>query len=387
MGGADAGAVRMSVMLIDALSARQAGGQTYLTNLLTRLPADEPAIIYLLAPEEFGRRFVSNRVRLLRPRWPIRNGFVAAAWERLFLSGYARRLEASLVFFPGGVVTSRIPLGIRVATMFRNVIPFDMEQRRRYPLGYQRMRNWLLEKAMFKSILNADVVIFLSNHARSIIERYAGRAIAGGVTIPHGVNPAFRASPIGSSRPSWVPDHPYLLYVSSYEPYKAQLEVVRAFASAVREWHQPLSLVLVGPNNTPSYAAHVKREASSLGVGSRVLLPGNRPYSELPAANHHCLINIFASEAENCPNALLEAMAAGKPILCSQRPPMPEFAGDAVWYFEPTNVDELTGLISRLLREPDTRVALGARAAEYSQRYDWDQTARRTWTALLDGIK
>jgi glycosyltransferase involved in cell wall biosynthesis len=131
----------------------------------------------------------------------------------------------------------------------------------------------------------------------------------------------------------------------------------------------------------------VERAIARLGLGDRVVIPGNRPYSELPAANHHSLITVFASEAENCPNVLLEAMAAGKPILCSRRPPMPEFGGDAVWYFEPSNVDELSAQLLRLLGEPDTRAELAARAAERSRRYDWDETARATWSALRGVIK
>src|SRR5205814_8318224 len=129
----------------------------------------------------------------------------------------------------------------------------------------------------------------------------------------------------------------------------------------------------------------VARGRTALGIATRVVIPGTRPNSEVPAANHRALITIFASEAENCPNVLLEAMAAGKPILCSRRPPMPEFGADAVWYFEPSNVDELATQLARLLREPDARAELGARAAVRSRNYDWDETARRTWTALLDG--
>ena len=111
-------------------------------------------------------------------------------------------------------------------------------------------------------------------------------------------------------------------------------------------------------------------------------MPGNKRYGDLPAAHHRSLIGIFASEAENCPNALLEAMAAGKPILCSSRPPMPEFGGKAVWYFDPSSVEDLSGKLLRLLREPATRERLGAAAAEWSRRFDWDQTARATWSAL-----
>lgn len=369
----------MSVMLIDALNARQGGGQTYLLNLLTRLPEGEPSLIYLLAPDDIGRQVESDRVRLLKPSWPVTNGLVRALWEGLFLRRQARQLGASVLFFPGGIVGADAPRGARRATMFRNVIPFDLAQRQRYSLGYQRIRNWALERVMLRSMLDADLVIFLSNYGRSLIEKRAGRRIPGAVTIPHGVSPLFREA--SGPRPSWVPEHPYLLYVSSFEPYKAQLEVVQAFARVVKEWTEPLSLVFVGPSNT-AYAGEVMREIERLGLKDRVLMPGNRPYAELPAAHHHSLIGIFASEAENCPNALLEAMAAGKPILCSRRPPMPEFGGDCVLYFEPSDVDELSSQLLRLLREPQTRERLGTAAALWSRRFDWNETARATWKAL-----
>jgi len=373
----------MSVLLIDALSARRGGGQTYLLNLLTRLPPGEPAKIYLLARRELEGQLASDRVQVVQPRWPMHNGLFLTIWKKLFLRRYAERLGASLVFFPGGVVGAALPAGARSATMFRNVIPFDMAQRRRYGLSYQRLRNWLLERVMLKGMLGADLVIFLSQHGRSLIEKSAGHAIPGAVTIPHGVSDAFRTP---GPRPGWLPQTPYVLYVSTFEPYKAQLEVVQAFARVLGEWSQSLALVLVGYDRTP-YGRRVRDEISRLGLDARVVIAGNRPYAELPAVNHHALVTVFASEAENCPNILLEAMAAGKPILCSRRPPMPEFGGDGVWYFEPMNVGELSVQLLRLLREPETRAQLGERAAQRSRHYDWDETARATWSALLAGIK
>ena len=373
----------MSVVLIDALSARRGGGQTYLRNLLTRLPPDEPSRIYVLARHELESELASARVQVVQPNWPMHNGLLLSIWKKLFLHDYAKKLDASLVFFPGGIVGASIPAGARSATMFRNVIPFDMAQRRRYGMSYQRVRNWLLERVMLRGMLGADRVIFLSDYGRSLIEKQAGHPIAGAVTIPHGVSDAFRSA---GPRPAWLPPTPYVLYVSTFEPYKAQLEVVQAFARVTREWKDPLSLVLLGYQHT-SYGERVQNEIAALRLTDRVVIPGNRPYAELPAANHHAYITVFASEAENCPNVLLEAMASGKPIVCSSRPPMPEFGGDAVWYFEPSNVDELATKLLRLLREPDSRATLAARAAERSRRYDWDETARKTWATLLDGIK
>lgn len=370
----------MSTIFIDALAALHGGGQTYLTNLLTRLPPDEPRIIYLLAQRGFGTCLAGERVRLLHADWRVENPFVRAAWEKLFVRRHAERVGASVLFFPGGMVSAAAPLGCRRVTMFRNPIPFDPTQRAKYPLGYPRLRNWLLERLLLKSMLEADLVIFLSDSSRSLVERRAGRPLPRSVTIPHGVGPAFRA-PSGAPRPSWLPDTPYVLYVSSFEPYKAQLEVVRAFSRVVKEWREPLSLVLAGPDQMP-YARIVRREIEKLSLHHRVLMPGNRPYAELPAIHHHSLIGIFASEVEICPNSLLEAMASGRAVLCSSRPPMPEFGGDELWYFDPSEPGELAALLLRLLREPETRERLGAAAARRATRYDWDETARRTWAAL-----
>ena len=66
----------MSVMLIDALSARRGGGQTYLRNLLIRLPPAEPSQIYVLARPELEAELAPDRVRVVQPKWPMHNGLL-----------------------------------------------------------------------------------------------------------------------------------------------------------------------------------------------------------------------------------------------------------------------------------------------------------------------
>ena len=95
---------------------------------------------------------------------------------------------------------------------------------------------------------------------------------------------------------------------------------------------EPLSLVFVGPSNT-AYAGEVMREIERLGLKDRVLMPGESSYAPMrPPATIIAAIRIFASRSsgELPESALLEATAAGRPILCSRRPPMPEFGGDCV---------------------------------------------------------
>jgi len=105
----------VSVLLIDALSARRGGGQTYLRNLLTRLPAGEPAQIYVPRAARARSELASDRVHVVQPRWPMHNGLLLSIWKKLFLRRYAAKLGASLVFFPGGIVGAAVNRPVRVA--------------------------------------------------------------------------------------------------------------------------------------------------------------------------------------------------------------------------------------------------------------------------------
>lgn len=102
-----------------------------------------------------------------------------------------------------------------------------------------------------------------------------------------------------------------------------------------------------------------------------MLITGDVPYEELPVYYQNAKVNLFASSCENCPNILLEAMAGGRPVLCSSYPPMPEFAGDAAVYFNPYNPEHLAELLARFLNDETLRERMGAVALKRSQLYQW----------------
>jgi len=113
-----------------------------------------------------------------------------------------------------------------------------------------------------------------------------------------------------------------------------------------------------------------------------VMLTGNIPYEQMPGLYQHALVNIFASECENCPNILLEALAAGRPVFSSNCAPMTEFAGDAAVYFAPKAPDELGEKLASVLADADRMKTLANAAKERSQLYDWSSTARITWKVI-----
>jgi glycosyltransferase involved in cell wall biosynthesis len=366
-------------ILLNALSARQGGGQTYVSNLLNFLPEQSTTEIFVLAPDSLLLPTERDNIKRIAVNWPVENPFVRAAWERLYLPRLARQLNADVLFCPGGIIGSSVPQGCKSVTTFQNMIVFDLERRRQYPLGYMRLRNWILNRVMRNSMAKADLVIFISEYARDVISKQIPGVSRKSVVIPNGVDPRFRA--IQKSRPSWLPSGDYLLYVSILDYYKAQIEVVQAYALLRQKRVTVEKLILVGPE-WPGYGRMVREEIERLNLKDDVLLAGAIPHAELPFLYQNARINIFASECENCPYILLEALSAGCPSLVSHRPPMPEFGGDAVVYFDPSEPEDLAVQLASLLDDEARLGDLAGRAKIRSLRYDSTTTVSSTWNAI-----
>ena len=366
-------------IVFNALSARLGGGQTYLINLFEFVPANEDLEILVFAPTTL-KLPDHPRVRRVEPAWPTENPIVRALWEKWVLPSILKAEKADVLFCPGGVVGTRAPVGCKVVTMFRNMIPFDLRVRKSIPFGLQRLRNWLLNRIMLKSMSEADLTIFISNYARSVIESLT--KVKNAVTIPHGIGSVFRTHGGSTVRPDYLPESEYVLYVSRFDVYKHHYEVVSAYGKLSQELREKFPLILVGETNLPE-AGRVKALISTLGLEGQVLLLGAIPYQSLPPLYHHAYLNLFASSCENCPNILLEALASGRPMICSNIMPMPEFGADAALYFSPFDSDDIGNILSEALSSPDLLRKLSAAAIAQSDKFDWENTSRKTWFELL----
>lgn len=368
-------------IVINALSARRGGSQTYLLNLLQHFDDSYEIEIFIFIPD-YIQIPIHPRIKKLTTGWPTENPFLRTFWEKFIFRKILARLKPDILFCPGGLINTVPPAGCKTVTMFRNMIPFDPLQRKRYALGWERMRNRLLESSMLRSMLKADLVIFISDYARKLIEERVGNRIKTMITIPHGLSKIFKISNNNAPpRPDWLPPKDYFLHVSTFDVYRNQIEVVQGFSLFKKIKTTPDILVLVGHNDSP-YGKKVREEIRQLELENDVILTGSIPHKDLPAVYYHAKLIIFPSECENCPNILLESLGAGRPIISANRPPMPEFGGDAVIYFDPSSPKQLAEKLVFLLDHPPIMEELSVKARKQSLCYDWEKTARLTWNAI-----
>jgi glycosyltransferase involved in cell wall biosynthesis len=111
---------------------------------------------------------------------------------------------------------------------------------------------------------------------------------------------------------------------------------------------------------------------------------GRIPHNELHTRYAGADLCLFASTCENMPNILLEGMASGLPIACSNRGPMPEVLGDAGVYFDPEKPSEIASALRELIDSPSLRAKLAQSSFERAKRYSWRRCADETFRFLAE---
>jgi glycosyltransferase involved in cell wall biosynthesis len=197
--------------------------------------------------------------------------------------------------------------------------------------------------------------------------------------IPHGIAPRFAARPRPQrSITEYSAEKPFrVLYVSIIDLYKHQWHLVEAVAR-LRQAGLPVALDLVGPRSEPAFARLNDALSRFDPEGSFVRYLGAVPHAEMQASYAEADLCVFASSCENMPNILLEGMASGLPIVCSDRGPMPEVLGDAGAYCDPENPDDIARAIRGLVVAPELRSRLAWASFTRSQAYSWQRCAAGT---------
>jgi glycosyltransferase involved in cell wall biosynthesis len=367
---------------IDASNLRQGGGVTHLVQLLG---AADPAASGVDQVVVWGGRAMLDQ--LPDVAWLVRNRPAAldgagpgrAWWQQRQLARVAQA-SADLLFSPGGTYLGSFRPFV---TMFRNMLPFDDAERRRYGASKMRLKLELLHAAQRATFRRANGVIFLNEHARNMV-RDDGVAIRGEeAIIPHGLDPKFFGPPKAQAPiESYSTAHPYTwLYVSAIHEYKRPWNVAEAIA-ALRGKGLPVALELVGP----AYPPAMRRLQHTLDrldpAGTFVRVAGGASHCDLPSLYRRADAFVFASTCENMPNSLLEAMAAGLPIACSDRAPMPEILKDGGVYFDPESPSSIAAAMTSLMTDAEHRTRVAATAQALAGGYSWTRCARDTFDFL-----
>ncbi|MFZ3233557.1 MAG: glycosyltransferase family 1 protein [Patescibacteria group bacterium] len=230
--------------------------------------------------------------------------------------------------------------------------------------------------ATIRSIAKRAVEIFsVSEHTRKDLVEILDIDEDKIVTIHNGVSrerfeKAVSDEDIAKMKAKLGIEREYFLYTGVFREHKNLVRLVEAFAE-IAEKHSDVDLVLAGKED-PGYR-DVRDTIVRLGLSGRVRLPGFVDNDDIPALYKGASAYVFPSLYEGFGLPVIEAMAAGIPVLCSKGSSLTEVAGEGnAVFFDPLRVDDIARAMDDFLSHPGKKPALIKKGLERAKDFSWE---------------
>ena len=363
-------------IFIEAITVKSGGGLVHLRNLISALTVKFETEIVLLTNEKAAASIEpTERLNLIL----VRENFLFSRLDLIFflLGGYSKKVNSADVFLALSPFVARFTY-IPKILLPQNALPFSLIEARRWGLlSPMYLKLSFLGFLMKKFLSRADGVIYLSEFAKDLISPFGGEKH---MVIPHGIQSDFYTSSLIENRD--LDQNAFCLkylYVSPIMPYKHQIAVVKAFEALISDGYN-VEIEFVG-RAFGYYGRRFKNLIERIN-SDRIKYTSEVAYSDMPKIYFDSDLLLFASTCENLPNIVLEAMAAGLPILSAKSRPMIDILGNSAVYFDPLNISSIKSAVLDSLENLDNLKEKAREAQELSLNFSWERNAFETYQFL-----
>ena len=231
-----------------------------------------------------------------------------------------------------------------------------------------------------RAIAKSSLIVCISDHIREVVrERY--KVSEDRLAVTHlGASEAFQ--PLDKLeaqrfvRETYGVDRPYFLFSGRWELRKNIVRIIEGFARFRAETRLDMQLVFSGER---TWAAE---EADAVirkhGLESDVVDLGKSPMSELPQLYSGAVALAYPSLWEGFGLPIVEAMAAGTPVITSNNSSMKEIGGDAAILVDPESVEEIAAAMHAIASDVSLQQSLREKGLARAKQFTWRSTAEKT---------
>ncbi len=364
---------------IDASNIRAGGGLNHLIELLSHFKKntfDIQKIIVWSNKNTIGNIPSNESIIGIDISEMVNSLFGYAIWQIYGLKKHAKKNQCDVLFVPGGIYIGRYR---PYFTMAQNLLPFDKTERDAFKYSKTYFRYVILNILQSFTMRYAKGTIFLSKFSMDMIKKNSFfKSFTNDKVIYHGVNEMFFTSHKKYLNLKEKDKPIKLLYVSIINYYKNHTRVLDAIEMLVNCGYN-VELELVGPIYKPAYVEVKKRTENSLLLSKRVKFYSKVDNKRLIDFYKNADIFVFASSCETFGMIILEAMAAGLPIACSQKSSMKEIIRSNCEYFNPKDPNSIFSAIEKLILDSKNSEYLGKSAQNLAYKFSWEVCSENTF--------
>ena len=247
----------------------------------------------------------------------------------------------------------------------------------RFPEAHAGIRDKGMKVLVPRAVRRSQRVIVDSQSTRNDVLGLGGISAGRIDVVPLGLGTVRREAPLPGREVRArfdLGEREVVLSLSAKRPHKNLLALIGALARLASE-RRP---VLVLPGYPTAHEQELRGRSRSLGIGADVRFPGWVSAAELEGLWEVARAFVFPSLYEGFGLPVLEAMARGVPVACSNASSLPEVAGDAALLFDPRDELAIATAIDRLLTDPDEAARRRALGRQRARLFTWERTARAT---------
>lgn len=237
-----------------------------------------------------------------------------------------------------------------------------------------------MQAEMELSLKRAAAIITDTEYTRQEVARYFGwpleRIFAVHLASGPEFSPRSEADLHGALMPLGLTPGAYCLYTGTVEPRKNLTTLLQAYRRLPTAMRQRCPLVVAGYRGWESEALHKSLEEAQHQGWLKYL--GFVPQQLLPLLMAGARLFAYPSHYEGFGLPVLEAMASGVPVVCSNASTLPEVSGGVAAMHDPEDVDALLSLILAGLEDEVWRAQACAAGLVRASQFSWDKCARET---------
>jgi glycosyltransferase involved in cell wall biosynthesis len=258
-----------------------------------------------------------------------------------------------------------------------------------HPEYFTAIRRAQLRLTVARTVERAARILTVSEFSRDAILRAYDVPLEKVVVIPNAANPVFRV--IGRERAQQAVrdrlhfEAPFILSVGDLQPRKNQIGLIAAFSKLLTDCPQlKHHLVLTGKETW--FTPKVLEAARDSGYAERIHFTGFVSDSDLLELYNACECFAFPSFYEGFGLPILEAMACGRAVACSNTSAMPEVADGAGLLFDPHRTEEITRALKDILLDAELRGRMERLGLQRASTFTWKKSARATLDVYADVV-